>query len=120
MWIWDQNAGTLSRDGIVVSRGYAGNGRGVNNPTMQAAKGIGPIPAGHYTMTQIRDSANTGPRTIALQPSELTQTFGRGDFRIHGDNRMGNRSASHGCIILPRDVREKIWASRDRALQVVP
>lgn len=119
MWIWDQSAGTLSRDGAVVGRGYAGRGRGVNNPAMQAVKSVGPLPAGRYKMTDIRDSANTGPRTIVLDPMPGTDTFGRSAFRIHGDNRLANKTASRGCIILPRALRLKIWASGDRELQVV-
>ena len=27
MWIWSQSAGTLSRAGVIVARGYAGRGR---------------------------------------------------------------------------------------------
>ena len=37
MFTWDQSAGTLSRAGKIIARGYAGNGRGKNNPAMQAA-----------------------------------------------------------------------------------
>ncbi|MFA6125072.1 MAG: hypothetical protein WCS75_11525 [Sphingomonas sp.] len=41
------------------------------------------------------------------------------EFRIHGDNAKLDRSASHGCIILPRAVRERMWASGDRIVEVV-
>lgn len=40
-------------------------------------------------------------------------------FRIHGDSIRAPGTASHGCIILPRAIRDRIWASGDRALQVV-
>lgn len=119
MWKWDQSAGELSRDGTLVSKGYAGRGRGLNNPAMQAATALGPIPAGNWTMTSIGKSPNTGPNTIVLVPDAGTNTFGRSAFRIHGDNSSGLRNASHGCIILPLAIRLKIWGSGDRKLQVV-
>jgi len=28
MWVWDQSAGTLSKDGAIVSRGYSGKDEG--------------------------------------------------------------------------------------------
>jgi hypothetical protein len=44
---------------------------------------------------------------------------GRSSFLIHGDNSLGNHTASHGCIILSRMVREKMRASGDMDLEVV-
>jgi hypothetical protein len=52
-------------------------------------------------------------------PDPGTETFGRGEFRIHGDSIAHPGTASHGCIILPRAVRDAIWRSGDRALEVV-
>jgi hypothetical protein len=43
--------------------------------------------------------------------------LGRSLFRIHGDNAQND--ASHGCVILPRNIRELIWNSGDRALTVI-
>ena len=120
MLTWDQSAGTMSRDGVVIGRGYAGNVRGLNNPAMQAAQGIGPIPAGLWKLTELRlTGASTGPFTIVLEPAPGTNALGRSAFRIHGDNAQLNHSASHGCIILPRAVREAIWRSGDKQLTVV-
>ncbi|MGN6270854.1 MAG: tlde1 domain-containing protein [Sphingomonas sp.] len=119
MWIWDQSAGELRRDGTVVSRGYAGCGRGKNNPAMQAAVGVGPIPRGHWLIAGVHDSATTGPYTIVLEPQPGTNTFGRSAFRIHGDSIAHPGEASHGCIILPRAIRERIMRSGDRELEVV-
>ncbi len=120
MWIWDQSAGELRRDGKTVSRGYAGSGRGLNNPAMQAAAGTGPIPRGRWRITELRlTGASTGPYTLVLVPCDGTDSCGRSEFRIHGDNTRLDHSASHGCIILPRAVREAIWASGDRELEVV-
>jgi len=120
MWTWDQSAGALSRAGKIVSTGYSGQGRGLNNPAMQAATAIGPIPRGKWTITALRLSgASTGPYTLVLVPDEGTDTEGRSEFRIHGDNARLNHSASHGCIILPRAIREAIWKSADHALEVI-
>lgn len=118
-WIWDQSAGELSRGGAVVSRGYAGFGRGKNNPALQAAVGIGPIPRGRWRIAGVHDSANTGPFTIILEPLPGTDTCGRSAFRIHGDSIRHPGEASHGCIILPRAVRTKVWRSDDHVLEVV-
>lgn len=118
MWTWDQSSGAMVRGGIIY-RGYAGRDRGKNNPNMQSAKGIGPIPRGSWRMTSARDSLHTGAFTIVLEPSPETQTCGRGDFRIHGDSIAQPGTASHGCIILPRAQREAIWRSGDRQLEVV-
>lgn len=119
MWVWDQSEGKLFRDGALISMGYSGFKNGKNSPSMQAAKGVGPIPRGFWVMTAIVNSPNTGPRTIILEPRCDTQTFGRSAFRIHGDSIANPGNASHGCIILPRTIREKIWASKDYELQVV-
>ena len=118
MWTWDQSAGLLSRAGKSW-RGYSGATNGKNNPSMQAAKGVGPIPRGRWTITGRKDSPNTGPCTLVLAPDAGTETCGRGDFRIHGDSIANPGTASHGCIILPRPVRDAIWASGDRELEVV-
>ena len=118
MWTWDQSAGLLTRAGKSW-RGYSGTGRGKNNPALQGAKGIGPIPQGRWTVVARRDSPNTDPCTLILSPDPGIQTFGRSDFRIHGDSIAHPGAASHGCIILPRAVRDAIWASGDRVLDVI-
>lgn len=118
-YTWDQSSGTLTRDGVFVSRGYSGAGRGKNNPVMQAAQGVGPIPAGVWTIVRRYDSANVGPAALELAPLPGTETFGRSAFRIHGDSIKSPGTASRGCIILPRTVRDAIWASGDRKLVVV-
>lgn len=118
MWTWAQSAGLLTRAGKSW-RGYSGAGRGKNNPAMQIAAGVGPIPQGRWAITGRYDSPNTGPCTLILAPEAGTEAFGRGDFRIHGDSIAHPGSASHGCIILPRSVRDAIWASGDRTLEVI-
>lgn len=125
MWVWDQSAGELRRNGQLVSKGYSGNGRGKNNPSMQAAVGVGPVPRGKWKIGAPYDSANVGPYALKLdavdaKPGDDThQSTGRGAFRIHGDSVKNPGTASHGCIILPRAIRQQIWASGDRDLEVV-
>lgn len=125
MWVWDQSAGELRHNGQLISKGYSGKGRGKNNPSMQHVQGVGPIPRGRYKMVRIYDSANVGPRTIALDAvdtkpgDDIHQPTGRSAFRIHGDSIKAPGTASRGCIILPRAIRLKIWASGDRDLEVV-
>jgi hypothetical protein len=117
-WLWDQSAGELSHDGKLISKGYSGAGRGKNNPIMQDAQGVGPIPRGLWTMTGVKDSPNTGPFTIVLEPKPGTDARGRSAFRVHGDSIASPGTASHGCIILPRAIRQAMWSSGDRDLAV--
>ena len=125
MWKWDQSSGELSRNGVFLSKGYSGKGRGVNNPALQAMVGYGPLPAGPWKIVDLYNSAQVGPYALVLHAVDATpgddrhDPTGRGAFRIHGDNAKGDRSASKGCLILPRPVRERIWKSGDRDLLVI-
>lgn len=119
MWTWDQSAGTLTRDGLIEGRGYAGHQYGKNNPDAQDAPGIGPVPRGMWTIGEPHTSPTTGPFTMNLDPEPGTDTCGRSAFRIHGDSIANPGEASHGCIILPRPVRVEIWTSGDHTLQVI-
>lgn len=125
MWTWDQSAGTLSRNGAVVSRGYSGKGRGKNNPALQAERGIGPLPRGRYRIGTPRTSARTGPFAMDLFPVDATpgdtrhDATGRSAFQIHGDSIKAPGTASSGCIILPRSIREMIWRSGDHVIEVI-
>lgn len=125
MWTWSQSKGELRRNGAFVSKGYSGKGRGVNNPKLQGVAGVGPVPQGPWKIVERYDSGNVGPYALVLHAVDATpgddrhDATGRGAFRIHGDNKLGNLSASKGCIILPRTVRVAIWTSGDRDLEVV-
>jgi len=119
MWVWDQSAGTMSKDGEVVGTGYAGNGYGKNNPDAQGVVNVGPLPQGRWTIGPPRNSKKTGPYTLPLTPALATKTKGRSGFLIHGDSARSPGKASHGCIVIARALREKIWESGDRVLEVV-
>jgi hypothetical protein len=56
---------------------------------------------------------------MRLQPASTNQMYGRGGFIIHGDNKTGNQSASEGCPILNKDIRNEIGDSGDNAFKVV-
>ena len=122
MWVWDQSAGELRRNGEVIAKGYSGKGRGRNNPALESVRATGPIPRGKWKIVEKYDSASVGPYALKVfaVDGKLDDTHartGRGAFRIHGDNRTD--TASEGCIILPRNIRQMIWESGDRDLEVV-
>ncbi len=124
-WIWDQSAGRLSLNGDVVSRGYSGKGRGKNNPALQNVVGVGPLPRGRYRIGAPRTSQRTGPYAMDLFPIDATPSdtrhdaTGRSAFQIHGDSVRNPGTASSGCIILPRVIRERIWKSGVHVIEVV-
>jgi len=121
MWTYTQKTGALLQDGQQVAIGYSGFDDGKNNPAMQAVVNVGPIPQGDWTI--VGPPVNTldhGPYVLHLQPAQGTNTFGRSGFLMHGDSIEAPGCASHGCIIMPRIVREQVWNSGDTELEVVP
>lgn len=120
MWIYRQQDGLLiDPQGKPAGSGYSGAAEGKNNPDMQAAHNVGPIPQGHYHIQPPQNTVTHGPYVLPLLAYPENEMFGRYGFLIHGDSVVEPGTASQGCIIMPRNVREKIWASGDRALQVV-
>lgn len=93
------------------AQGYSGNGEGLNNPAMQDAHAVGPLPQGTYTILPPHADAKVGPIAMHLVPAAGNRMFNRGDFLIHGDNAAANHSASEGCIIMPHDARVAIGAA---------
>lgn len=119
MWTYKQSDGTLSKDGSPVATGYSGLGPGKNNTQKQSVPNVGPIPMGVWEIGTPRDTETHGPYVLPLTPDHETDTFGRSGFLCHGDSVKAPGTASHGCIIMPRTVREQIWHSGDHKLQVV-
>jgi len=120
MWTYVQSSGALLQDDQPVAIGYSGIDVGKNNPSMQAVPNMGPIPQGDWTI--VGPPVNTpdhGPYVLHLQPSAQTNMFGRSGFLLHGDSIESPGCASHGCIIMPRTVREQVWNSGDTDLEVV-
>lgn len=125
MFVYEQDTGRLlKQNGELLATGYAGgNGgehpEGVNNHAMQNVKNVGPIPIGYYTFGEVVLKSHLGPFAIPLLPDRDNQMFGRSAFYMHGDKADPPRSASDGCIIMPRAVREECYSSNDRILRVV-
>ena len=118
-WTYVQSTGKLSDPaGQWVATGYSGHGEGVNNPADDAIPDVGPIPAGSYIIGAAITHPTCGPIAMRLDPVAGTDTHGRAGFLIHGDSAAGNHTASHGCIILPPNIRTQINASTDRGLVV--
>jgi hypothetical protein len=121
VWVYNSSNGALSHDGLQVGSGYSGHGDGVNNPALQSESNVGPIPQGQWSIGEAVDDPKLGPIAMPLTPNIGTETFGRGGFFIHGDSIefAGLEEASHGCIILSRQIRLQINSDQDKELQVV-
>ena len=125
MWKFIQETGELlDPEGYYTAHGYSGgNGgkspEGVNNPEMQNVKNVGPIPRGFYTFGEVVLKSHLGPYAIPLIPDKDNEMFGRSSFYVHGDRVTPPNSASDGCIIMPRDIRIKMYESKDHILEVV-
>jgi hypothetical protein len=119
-WTYAQRSGELQQDGENVSTAYSGAGEGKNNPALDNVPNVGPIPRGNWTIVGPPvDTHDHGPYVLRLEPAAETETHGRSGFLIHGDSKTNPGTASHGCIILPRAIREQVWHSGDRELEVV-
>ena len=126
MWSYIQNTGELFRpDGTLIATGYSGgnegkNPEGINNPDMQNIKKVGPLPQGFYTFGEVVLKSQLGPFVIPLIPDTDNVMFGRSGMYVHGDHddTHPKQSASEGCIIMPRAVREEMYSSKDRILEV--
>lgn len=118
MWTYRQTTGALSHNGVEVSVGYSGAGLGKNSPTFQNVHNVGPIPQGRYAIGEPYNTSTHGPYVLRLTPDAANEMFGRSGFLIHGESLKAAGSASLGCIILPRLIRERIWTSLDHLLEV--
>lgn len=124
--MYSQSTGVLGREDsslnmsyTVSTGGYSGAPGHVNNPASQSLANLGPIPQGTYNIGQQFNSRRTGPGVLPLSPINGTNTFGRNAFQIHGDNSRGDQSASRGCVIQGRNVRNQISNSNDNIFRVV-
>lgn len=121
MWIYEQKTGNLRRDNAIdfVGKGYSGaEPDGKNNPAMESVPDVGPIPRGEYQVGVPHDTDSHGPFVMSLTPMPQNEMFGRAGFLMHGDSIEHPGTASKGCIIMPRPVRERVWNSGDHRLQV--
>ena len=99
----------------IIARGYSGHPPHVNDTAAEALKARGPIPRGLYRVSDPWDHVRLGPVSFFLEPDPANVMHGRSGFLIHGDNGRGDNSASHGCIIIPRNGRDEIATLRASA-----
>ena len=118
MWTYSQSTGELKHDGISIGFGYAGKGAGKNNPEMQHVRHVGPLCRGFYTMEEPYNSTLRGPMCIPLRPDPENEMFGRSAFLVHGDSIKKPGTASEGCMIQARKIRQMLVASPDKRLEV--
>lgn len=104
--------------GEYMATGYSGLGDAKNDPDREQDVAHGPIPRGDYAIGDPYESQRVGPFAIPLEPMPGTNVFGRSAFRIHGDSIAHPGSASHGCVILPRAIREAIHNQGATVLRV--
>lgn len=125
IYTYEQCSGKLfDGSGEFIGVGYAGgncgkNPEGVNNPAMQEMRSVGPLPQGLYSLGAVVEGSHLGVFAIPLMPDPANEMFGRSAFYCHGDNKLGNQSASEGCIIMPPSIRRMIYAGIDSKIRVV-
>lgn len=120
MWKYEQTTGRLTNSaGKLVATGYAGKGVHKNKHESQHIVGEGPLPVGRYRINAPRTSKKTGPYAMDLTPAAENVMFGRSAFQMHGDSIKAPGTASSGCIIMPRNIRELVWNSGDHEIEVV-
>lgn len=122
MWGYHQRSGELWYEDRMYATGYSGFGEGKNNPALQGVPDVGPIPRGSYLIGAPECITVAGPHgkfVLRLTPILPVLPGGRAGFLMHGDKIGAPGTASHGCIILPRAIREAVAASGDPHLVVV-
>jgi hypothetical protein len=125
--LYQQLTGLLyGADNTVWGVGYSGSGESQNNPSDEGLVDKGPIPTGNYKIVgPPYDSPTHGPYVLHLKPDDLTRqaiiALGRDpdSFLMHGDSIEHPGTASEGCVIMDRAVRERVWRSGDDDLTVV-
>lgn len=118
---YTQNPPSMAQDGqpIVGSPLYSGHGDGLNNPALEAAPNVGPIPAGAWRIVEWFDTyENKGPCVARLEPVGH-DAHGRSGFLCHGDNPQANNTASDGCIVAGPAIRHAMRDSGDTDLTVI-
>lgn len=118
MLTYDQKSGHIGIRNTFIGTGYSGFGEGLDNPAMEAVSNVGPIPRGHWRIARWDDHhGEKGPQVAVLEPVGH-DAHGRSAFLIHGDNSALNHTASHGCIIAGRAIRDALRSSGETELTV--
>lgn len=94
-----------------IGPAYAGAPGYVNDPSATQLVRLGPLPVGWYEIGFPVNDPVTGLFTLPLTPLvegntyglPATETFGRGEFKIHGADAKkdvnGAQESSEGCIV---------------------
>ncbi len=124
-WKYEITTGKLlyPYTGKVLWQGYAGgncgkNPEAKNNPDFIKVAKTGPLCPGIYTFGTPVAQSHLGPFAIPLTPDPNNEMYGRGDVFCPGDTTPSG-NAREGCIIMPRWVRDQMWASKIHTLEVV-
>lgn len=134
--IYEQGSGRLLLEDrndctALLAIGYSGAPGYVNSPGSQGLVAKGPIPLGLWRVERAGQHETLGPQAIPLTPISIVwhegaakevasvRRINRSGFYIHGDNAKGNQSASRGCIIMPRPIRDCIVALGIKRLSVI-
>ena len=118
-WVYSQSTGQLKFGEQLIGTGYSGCGDGKNNSSCESIRDFGPIPVGWYTIGAPFDSRDHVPYVMHLTPESTNEMYGRGGFLIHGDSIARPGEASKGCIIMSRDVRERVGRCDNKQLRVI-
>ena len=119
-WLYEICSGKLyEASGALVAIGYSGDPLHKNDPQAVALHNEGPIPPGTFDIGPPHDTAEHGPYVLSLTPDPGNEMYGRAGFLMHGDSVAAPGTASEGCVIMPRSIREQVWTSGDRVLTVV-
>ncbi len=114
---YEQSTGNVyNTSGTCIGTGYSGKGEDKNNPASEGGFARGPIPCGIYSIEGPPYTSSThGPYVLHLIPDKETKDrilkLGRQPytFLMHGDSKLAPGTASEGCIIQSRMVREQVW-----------
>lgn len=122
MWIYVIPTGQLYLpQGDVLAICYSGAPGFTNDITKISLPFQGPIPVGDWRIGPPYTHPRLGAMTMDLFPLVNTITYGRDDFRLHGDSieNAGKRMASDGCIVAPLFARADVAKSPDHWLRTV-
>lgn len=104
---------------LIIGTGYSGAfGRHQDNPASEHMVAEGPIPRGRWAILPGIHHRRLGPTSIPVKWLDYQNGKSipgdRSGFYIHGDNASANRTASTGCIILPKTLRLFVEEQRKR------